>query len=69
MSIVQEKHSDITFAKFDTSEDALEKLAEDLKIQTLPSFRFYKGGKQIVDQVVGYKKKPIADAVEKLHKA
>ncbi|KAL3149717.1 hypothetical protein ABBQ38_013545 [Trebouxia sp. C0009 RCD-2024] len=66
---LQEKNSDITFAKFDTSEDALEKLSEELKIQTLPSFRFYKGGKEVVDQVVGYKKKPIADAVGQLRKA
>ena len=68
-TLLQEKNSEITFAKFDTSEDALEKLSEDLKIATLPSFRFYKGGKEVVEQVVGYKKKPIADAVEKLRKA
>ena len=67
--MLQEKNPDITFAKFDTSEDALEKVAEDLKIQTLPNFRFFKGGKEVVDQVVGYKKKPIADAVEQLRKA
>lgn len=66
---LQEKNPDVTFAKFDTSEDALEKLAEELKIQTLPSFKFFKGGKEVVDQVIGYKKKPIADAVEQLRKA
>lgn len=66
--LLQEKNPDVTFAKFDTSEDALEKLSEDLKIQTLPSFKFFKGGKEVVEQVVGYKKKPIADAVEKLLK-
>ncbi len=67
--LLQEKNPDVTFAKFDTSEDALEKLAEELKIQTLPNFKFFKGGKEVVDQVIGYKKKPIADAVEKLRKA
>ena len=67
--VLQEKNPDIVFAKFDTSEDPLEKLAEDLKIQTLPNFKFFKGGKEVVDQVVGYKKKPIADAVEQLRKA
>lgn len=67
-SVLQEKNSGVTFAKFDTSEDALEKLSEDLKIQTLPSFKFFKGGKEVVEQVVGYKKKPIADAVDKLLK-
>ena len=63
---MQEKNPDITFAKFDTSEDALEKLAEELKIQTLPSFKFFKSGKEVVDQVIGYNKKPIADAVAQL---
>ena len=67
--IRQEKNPDVIFAKFDTSEDALEKVAEELKIQTLPSFKFFKGGKEVVDQVVGYKKKPIADAVEQLRSA
>ncbi len=67
--VLQEKNPDVTFAKFDTSEDALEKVAEELKIQTLPSFKFFKGGKEVVDQVVGYKKKPIADAVEQLRSA
>ncbi len=67
--ILQEKNPDVIFAKFDTSEDALEKVAEELKIQTLPSFKFFKGGKEVVDQVVGYKKKPIADAVEQLRSA
>ncbi len=66
---LQEKNPDVIFAKFDTSEDALEKVAEELKIQTLPSFKFFKGGKEVVDQVVGYKKKPIADAVEQLRSA
>jgi len=67
--ILQEKNPDVIFAKFDTSEDALEKVAEELEIQTLPSFKFFKGGKEVVDQVVGYKKKPIADAVEQLRSA
>lgn len=67
--ILQEKNPDVIFAKFDTSEDALEKVAEELKIQTLPSFKFFKGGKEVVDQVVGYKKIPISDAVEQLKSA
>ena len=37
-----------------------------MKITTLPTFKFYKNGKEVIDQVIGYKKKPIADAVEKL---
>ena len=64
--ILQEKNPDVAFAKFDTSEDALERVAEDMKITTLPTFKFFKNGKEVIDQVIGYKKKPIADAVEKL---
>lgn len=66
---MQEKNPDIAFAKFDTSEDALEKVAEDLKITTLPTFKFFKNGKEALDTVTGYKKKPIADAVEQLKTA
>ena len=66
--VPQEKNPDVVFAKFDTSEDALEKLAEELKIQTLPNFKFYKGGKEVLEQVIGYKKKPLAQAVENLKK-
>lgn len=63
---LQEKNPDVAFAKFDTSEDALERVAEDMKITTLPTFKFFKNGKEVIDPVIGYKKKPIADAVEKL---
>ena len=65
---MQGQNPEVIFAKFDTSEDALEKLAEELKIQTLPNFKFYKGGKEVLDQVIGYKKKPLAQAVESLKK-
>lgn len=65
---LQGQNPEVIFAKFDTSEDALENLAEELKIQTLPNFKFYKGGKEVLDQVIGYKKKPLAQAVENLKK-
>ena len=67
--LLQEKNPDVAFVKFDTSEDALEKVAEDMKITTLPTFKFFKNGSEVVDQVIGYKKKPIADAVDHLKNA
>lgn len=67
-ALLQEQNPEVLFAKFDTSEDELDKLAEQLKIQTLPNFKFYKGGKEVLDQVIGYKKKPLADAVANLKK-
>eukprot|EP00884_Botryococcus_braunii_P023610 jgi/Botrbrau1/9933/Bobra.0012s0030.1 len=65
---LQDKYAGIKFYKFDTTEDALEQHAADLGVGLLPTFRFYKGGKQVVDSVTGYKKRPLGDAVEKLAK-
>eukprot|EP00877_Chromochloris_zofingiensis_P013911 jgi/Chrzof1/8774/Cz03g24030.t1 len=63
---LSEKHPNITFAKFDTTKEQLEGLASELGVQALPVFKFYQGGKEVADQVVGYKKKPLEDAVNKL---
>eukprot|EP00879_Flechtneria_rotunda_P000636 GHRR01000749.1.p1 GENE.GHRR01000749.1~~GHRR01000749.1.p1 ORF type:complete len:394 (+),score=101.72 GHRR01000749.1:151-1332(+) len=61
-----EKHPDTVFAKFDTSMEQLEPLSGELNIKALPVFKFYKGGKEVVQQVVGYKKKPLEQAVTEL---
>lgn len=58
----------IKFASFDTNSDALSGLAQQLGVQTLPAFRFLKDGKQAVEGVLGYKKRPLAEAVEQLSK-
>lgn len=61
-----EKHPNMVFAKFDTSMEQLEPLSAELNVKALPVFRFYKGGKEVVEQVVGYKKKPLEQAVQHL---
>jgi peroxiredoxin (alkyl hydroperoxide reductase subunit C) len=61
-----EKHPGLVFAKFDTSEEKLEPLSAELQVKALPVFKFYKDGQEVVQQVVGYKKKPLEAAVEQL---
>lgn len=65
---LQEKHPDIKFAKLDTADEKLEGLSADLAIKVLPTFKFYQDGKETGKQVVGYKKKPLAEAVGRLAK-
>lgn len=60
------KHPGLVFAKFDTSEEKLEPLSAELQVKALPVFKFYKDGREVVQQVVGYKKKPLEAAVEQL---
>eukprot|EP00904_Undaria_pinnatifida_P009004 jgi/Undpi1/5233/HiC_scaffold_2.g00514.m1 len=66
---LSEEFGEITFAKFDTTEESLSELSADLGVQALPAFRFYKGGKEVMEPVIGYKKKLLRTAVEKLQKA
>eukprot|EP00195_Chlamydomonas_chlamydogama_P017252 CAMPEP_0202901860 /NCGR_PEP_ID=MMETSP1392-20130828/15023_1 /ASSEMBLY_ACC=CAM_ASM_000868 /TAXON_ID=225041 /ORGANISM="Chlamydomonas chlamydogama, Strain SAG 11-48b" /LENGTH=394 /DNA_ID=CAMNT_0049588503 /DNA_START=49 /DNA_END=1233 /DNA_ORIENTATION=+ len=59
------KYPGVTFAKVDTTDEALQPLSSELGVKALPAFKFFKGGKE-VEQVIGYKKKPVEDAVAKL---
>lgn len=63
------KHPGIVFAKFDTSLEPLEPLSAELNVKALPVFRFYKGGKVAVTEVIGYKKRPLEAAVTALASA
>ncbi|KAG2431033.1 hypothetical protein HYH02_013465 [Chlamydomonas schloesseri] len=63
-----DKYPGVTFAKFDTTAPALEAAAGELGVKALPAFRFFKGGKEVVTPVTGYKKKPLEDAVAELAK-
>lgn len=47
----------------------MSELSADLGVQALPAFRFFKGGKEVMEPVIGYKKKLLRTAVEKLQKA
>ena len=60
---LQKEHTGLEFYKFDTSDPALESLSSDLGVAALPVFKFYKGGKEVRDEIVGYKKQPLKDAV------
>ena len=51
------------------SEESLSELSADVGIQALPAFRFYKGGKEVMEPVIGYKQKLLLTAEEKLQKA
>jgi thioredoxin 1 len=63
---LQEQYPGIEFYKFDTSDAALDGVEKDLGVSALPAFKFFKGGKEVVPGVVGYKKKPLTEAVEQL---
>lgn len=63
------KHPDLAFVKVDTTLEPLAGLAEEVGVKALPAFKFFRGGKEVVDQVVGYKRKPLEVAVEKLARA
>lgn len=63
---LQEAHPGIMFYKFDTSKDGLDSLARDVGVAALPVFKFFKDGKEAAPDVVGYKKKPLQDAIEAL---
>ena len=45
---------DITFASVDTTSDRLEKFSADFGIHHLPSFHFFKEGKEVGPEITGY---------------
>ena len=65
---LQRAYPDITFAKFDTASETggLHELAAELSVKSLPVFKFFHEGKEVVPQVAGYKKRPLEDAVAHL---
>jgi thioredoxin-related protein len=54
------------FAKVETTREELSSLSDELGVKSLPAFKFYRNGKEVVGEVVGYKRKPLEDAVEAL---
>ncbi|KAL4860147.1 Peroxiredoxin-2 [Chlorella vulgaris] len=63
---LQAKYPGVTVASFDTTEQQLEALAAELGVKGLPQFRFYSGGKEVLDRIMGYKLQPLSDAVKRL---
>lgn len=51
-----------------SSEEAISELSTDLGVEALPAFRFYRKGEEVVEPVMGYKKKKLRAAVEELQK-
>jgi len=60
------QNPNLVFAKFDTTQEPLEALSHELGVKALPVFKFYKDGKEVINQVIGYKKRPLEDAVRRL---
>ncbi|CAM9759091.1 unnamed protein product [Ascophyllum nodosum] len=65
---LSEEFPEVTFAKFDITDEALAELSADLGVEAIPAFRFFKGGKEVLEPVTGYKKKLLRAAVEDLQK-
>jgi len=57
-----DQYPDVVFAKFDTAHADLAPLSKELGIEAMPTFKFYKDGKE-VNEVIGYKPKLLRDAV------
>eukprot|EP01024_Parvocaulis_polyphysoides_P060467 TRINITY_DN6602_c1_g1_i4.p1 TRINITY_DN6602_c1_g1~~TRINITY_DN6602_c1_g1_i4.p1 ORF type:complete len:376 (-),score=70.87 TRINITY_DN6602_c1_g1_i4:196-1323(-) len=66
LEALQDKHSSVEFYKLDTTDEQLEGLSAELAVKALPVVKFFKDGKEVMDNIIGYKKQPIIDAVEKL---
>ena len=54
------------FVKVDTTNGELEGLSSEQGVKVLPTFKFFKGGKEVRDPVSGYKKKLLEDGVKSL---
>jgi thioredoxin 1 len=58
----EEKYKAVHFVKFDV--DQLSKLADDLKIEAMPTFQMFKNG-EMVDHVVEPKPDELASFIDK----
>ncbi|BDA43678.1 Peroxiredoxin-2 [Coccomyxa sp. Obi] len=63
---LQEKHPEITFVKADTTNEQLEGLTAEQGVKVLPTFKFFKGGKEVREPISGYKKKMLEDGIKSL---
>ena len=46
---LQEEHPEITIVKIDTTDEELSKLADEEAVTVLPTFKFFKDGKEVCD--------------------
>lgn len=49
-------------------EEAISELSAEMGVEALPAFRFFKEGEEVLEPVMGYKKKQLRAAVENLQK-
>ncbi|KAL4434271.1 hypothetical protein ABPG75_000712 [Micractinium tetrahymenae] len=63
---LQSQYPGITVASFDTTAAELETLTADLGVKALPQFRFYQGGKEVGNKIMGYKLQALAEAFKSL---
>ncbi|KAL4424932.1 hypothetical protein ABPG77_009661 [Micractinium sp. CCAP 211/92] len=63
---LQSQYPGITVASFDTTAAELEALTAELGVKALPQFRFYQGGKEVGNKIMGYKVQPLAEAFKSL---
>ena len=54
------------FVSVNTTEEQMETFVSELGVKALPVFKFYKGGKEVVKEVIGYKKQPLENAFKEL---
>jgi thioredoxin 1 len=59
-------NEDVTFVKVDKDLKGFESIVKDWKVEALPSFRFFKNGKEASKEIAGYKQKLLKQAVEEL---
>lgn len=62
-----EENPGVNFVKVDTAVTELEGAKEQFGIQSLPTFRFYKDGKEVGEPVMGYKKRLLGKGVAALN--
>eukprot|EP01025_Chloroclados_australasicus_P008034 TRINITY_DN12763_c0_g1_i1.p1 TRINITY_DN12763_c0_g1~~TRINITY_DN12763_c0_g1_i1.p1 ORF type:complete len:386 (+),score=60.85 TRINITY_DN12763_c0_g1_i1:116-1159(+) len=63
---LQDKYSGIEVYKLDTTAEQLEGLAAEVGVKAMPVIKFFKDGQEVMDNIIGYKKQPLLDSVEKL---
>ncbi|GAX76560.1 hypothetical protein CEUSTIGMA_g4006.t1 [Chlamydomonas eustigma] len=60
------KYPGVKFVKVDTTQANLEALSQEFGSKGIPAFKFYKGGKEVAETIIGYKKKLLEETVGKL---
>lgn len=60
------ERTNVTFASVDTTDERMEKFSADFGVKHIPSFHFFKDGKEVGPEITGYKKQLISKQVDAL---